>query len=88
MLGCGVLSSSRPCPVLPVLVGSHLEQSVPVLLGERCCQVPSIPGREGSSNWRTPCPALALSLKDHFKYFPFLSAYGALPRGCQELCQG
>lgn len=77
------------CPTCAHGISAHPEQSVPVLLGE-VLPDPPIPGREESSSWKTPCPALALSSKDHLKYFPLLSAYGALviPRGCQELCQG
>lgn len=76
-----VLSISRSCLVLPVPVGSRLTWNrVSLSFWERCCHISPNPGREVSSSWRTPCPALALSLKDHFKYFPFLVPV--------ELCQG
>lgn len=83
MLGCGVLSNSRPCPALPVLVGSHLEQSVPVLLGEVLH-----PWQRGVQQLENSLSCLIFVLEGSLQIFPFLSAYGALPRGCQELCQG
>lgn len=66
-----VPQQTLPCPTCACGISAQLEQSVPVLLGE-VLPAPPIPGREASSSWRTPCPALALSLKDHFKHFPFL----------------
>lgn len=82
MLGWGVLSY--------LCLWDLIQSSVPVPLGEGL-PGPPIPGREGSSSWRTACPALALSLKDHFKYFPFLvpmEPFQGAAKSCARAEQG